>query len=166
MLVKILVIIGFCLFWWLMCYLNTGDDKKNMLGYRTYPDKVQEIVKNDPVLGKTAPKEVNLVKVLISNILLFTVVFLIIGIALKKTVGFDGFFDTFIFVLILGEATNLFDLVVIDLLWWRNTKRIRFSCAPDKALYQDPKKHIGSFARATVMYLAVALIVAGILTVF
>ena len=81
-------------------------------------------------------------------------------------IGFHGFADTFLFILIWGEALNLFDLLIIDLLWWRNTKRIRFSCAPDKALYQHPKKHIGSFVRGAVMYVIVAVISAGILMLY
>ncbi len=118
-----------------------------------------------PVLGQSAPAEANLVKIFCSNLLLFTVVFLIIGVILKYAVGFTGFADAFLYILILGEVLNLFDLLVIDLLWWRNTPRIRFSCVEDKALYQDPKMHVGSFIRGLPMYLVVALIVAGILAV-
>lgn len=59
---------------------------------------------------------------------------------------------------------GLFDLVVIDLLWWRNTKRIRFSFLPEKARYQDPGKHIGSFLRGTPLFAAVAALSAGIVT--
>ncbi len=165
MIAKICVVIGMCLFWWLMCYLNTGSDKKNLLGLRSYPPEVQELVRKDPVLGQSAPAEANLVKIFCSNLLLFTVVFLIIGVILKYTVGFTGFADAFLYILILGEVLNLFDLLVIDLLWWRNTPRIRFSCVEDKALYQDPKMHVGSFIRGLPMYLVVALIVAGILAV-
>lgn len=165
MIAKICVVIGMCLFWWLMCYLNTGSDKKNLLGLRSYPPEVQELVRTDPVLGQSAPAEANLVKIFFSNLLLFTVVFLIIGVILKYTVGFNGFVDAFLYILILGEVLNLFDLLVIDLLWWRNTPRIRFSCVEDKALYQDPKMHVGSFVRGLPMYLVVALIVAGILAV-
>ena len=89
-------------------------------------------------------------------LLTFTILFTCIGEILKRTIGFHGLADTFLFILIWGEALNLFELLIIDLLWWRNTKRIRFSCAPDKSLYQDPKKHIGSFVRGAVMYVIVA----------
>ena len=166
MLVRTLFIIGFCLFFWLICYLCTGDDKKNMSGFRTYPDAVQEILRKDTKLGKMAPKEINMVKIFGANLLTFTVLFTCIGEVLKRTIGFNGFADTFLFILIWGEALNLFDLLIIDLLWWRNSKRIRFSCAPDKALYQDPKKHIGSFVRGAIMYVIVAVISAGILMLY
>ncbi len=162
---KIGFIVGLCFLFWVICYLNTGNDQKNMIGFRSYPSEVQELVRKDPVLGKLAPKEINMVKVLISNFILFTVIFLIVGLIIKFTVGFNGFMDAFIYFLVLGETLNLFDLVVIDLLWWRNTERIRFSCVRNKKLYQNPSVHIESFSRAIVMYLMIALLVAVILTV-
>ena len=115
------------------------------------------------MLAKYAPLEVNLVKVLACNFVLFTAIFLGVGLVIKHSVGFEGFADTFVYFFILGEVLNLFDLIVIDLLWWRNTPRIRFSCARDKELYQDPSVHVASFARGVVMYVAVALVVAGLL---
>lgn len=42
--------------------------------------------------------------------------------------------DAFIFFLIAGELVNLFDLLVIRMLWWPNTKRIRFSILPKKSI--------------------------------
>ncbi len=162
MLIKGLVVVICCLLFWLMCYRKTGTDEKNMLGFRSYPKAVQERVYKDAKLSALAPKEIHLGKIFVANIVLFTIVFLIIGAALKYTVGFDGFLDAFLYLLILGEVVNLFDLVVIDLLWWRNTARIRFSCAPEKELYQNPKVHIDSFFRGIIMFAIPAVIVAGI----
>ncbi len=161
---KIGFIIGLCLALWLICYLNTGSDEKNMRSFRSYPKEVKKLVRRDAVLCQSAPLEINSVKVLVCNFVLFTGVFLIVGLVIKHTVGFDGFADTFIYLLIMGEVLNLFDLVVIDLLWWRNSPRIRFSCAQDKELYQDPSTHIASFLRGAVMYIVVAFVVAGVLT--
>ncbi len=162
---KVLIIISLCLLFWLLCFLNTGNDQKNILGFRTYPKEVQELVRKDPVLGKTVPLEINMIKVFFSNYIVFVIIFLVVGILLKYTVHFNGFRDAFIFFLIMGETLNVFDLIVIDLLWWRNSPRIRFSCVPDKKLYQDLSKHIASFVRAIFMYLMVAVTVAIILTI-
>lgn len=52
----------------------------------------------------------------------------------------------------------LLDLVIIDLLWWRNTRRIRFSFLLEKTPYQDPGKHIGSFLRGIPLFAVVAVI--------
>ena len=66
---------------------------------------------------------------------------------------------------LLGEVLNLFDLVVINLIWWRNTKRIRFKDILEKEMYQNPKQHIDSFFRGMIMYLLVAIIDGIILTI-
>lgn len=68
------------------------------------------------------------------------------------------------FFLALGEGLGVFDLLVIDLLWWRNTKRIRFSFLLEKAPYQDSAKHIGSFLRGIPLFAVVAVLSAGIVT--
>ncbi len=165
MIVKFTIGIFLCLIFWLTCFLNTGNDKKNMLGFRSYPKEVQELLRKDDVLSKSIPKQASLIKTFFSNLILFTALFCVVGFALKFTVGFDSFKDSFVYFLILGESLNLFDLIVIDLLWWRNTPRIRFSCVPDKKLYQNPSVHIESFIRALFMYLLVALVVSLIISI-
>ena len=65
----------------------------------------------------------------------------------------------------LGLRLGLFDLLVIDLLWWRSTKRIRFSFLPEKKYYQDPKKHIESFLHGMPLFAAIAALTALIVTV-
>lgn len=51
---------------------------------------------------------------------------------------------------------------MIDLLWWRNTKRIRFSFLPKKEAYQNPEKHVGSFLRGIPLLATIAALTAGI----
>lgn len=94
----------------------------------------------------------------------FTVYYLslLLGIVIRQT----RFMHNFISLLILGETLNGFDLIVIDLLWWRNTKRIRLSKIPQKELYQNPKKHIETFLRALILYFFVAMIDGYLLTLF
>lgn len=164
---RILFVVLFCLLFFYICYKNTGNDRLNMRGFRSYPDEVQELVRNDEKLGKMAPKtNPNTLTILISNFGLFTVVFSIVGVLGNNALKFTGFLDCFIYFLILGEVLGLFDLVVIDLLWWRNTKRIRFSCLPDKDYYQNPKKHIDSFLRGIPLFAIVALVTAFIVRLF
>lgn len=52
---------------------------------------------------------------------------------------------------------------LIDLLWWRNTKRIRFSFLPEKACYQNPRKHIDSFLKGIPLFAVTALLGAALL---
>ena len=64
-----------------------------------------------------------------------------------------------------AEVGEEFDLVVIDLLWWRHTKRVRFSGTENRPeLYADPGKHISSFLRGIVMFLLVAILDGWLLT--
>lgn len=159
---KIIVAFAFYLFYWLVCFLCTGTDKKNLIGLRSYPDAVQRAVRANPAFSKLTPAEKPLVSVLAGNLVLFTLVFSALGLALKSTLGLDGFLSSFWFFLSLGEGLGAFDLVVVDLLWWRNTPRIRFSFLPDKAAYRDPAMHLASFYRGIPLFAAVAALSAAI----
>lgn len=161
---KIIIAVAFYLLYWFCCFLGTGTDKKNLLGLRSYPDEVQRIVKNEPSLAPYLPKEKSIFSILFGNLLLFTVVFSVLGVALKSLLGLTNYLSAFVYFLLFGKGLGVFDLLVIDLLWWRNTKRIRFSFLPEKQVYRNPKKHVCSFARGVPMFAAVAAAAAGIVT--
>lgn len=162
--VKIITALLFYLLYWFCCFLATGTDKKNLAGLRSYPDNVQQAVRAHKDFGKTVPKEKSILSILLGNLLLFTAAFSVLGSALKNPLGLSSFGATFLFFLALGEGLGLFDLVIIDLLWWRNTKRIRFSFLPNKELYQNPDKHIGSFLRGIPLFAVVAILSAAIVS--
>ena len=144
-----------------LCFLGTGTDEKNLRNYMSYPDEVQKRIKEiEEYQGKY--KETSRFAAWIANFLLFTILFLLLGIVIRQT----SFKHNFISLLILGETLNIFDLIVIDLLWWRNTKRIRLSKIPQKELYQNPKKHIEAFLRALILYFFIAMIDGYLLTLF
>ena len=158
---KWIIIPAFWFLYWGICFLCTGTDKKNLAGLRSYPGAVQSIVR-ERLAG--APKEKSIPSILIGNLILFTVVFSALGLVFKSVLKLDGYLAAFRYFLILGEGLGLFDLFVIDLLWWRNTKRIRFSFLPDKEIYQDPSKHIGSFVRGIPLFAVIAALSAWVVT--
>lgn len=162
---KYILPIAFYFLYWGICFFGTGTDKKNLIGLRSYPDEVQNRVRSHPALADSVPKAKSMVSILLSNLILFTAVFSVLGLVLRNPLSLNGYWPTFLYFLILGEGLGLFDLVVIDLLWWRNSKRIRFSFLPEKAYYQDPSKHIGSFVRGIPLFAAIAALTAGIVTV-
>lgn len=92
----------------LICFLSTGTDEKNLVGLRSYPIEVQEIIKKNE-------KYKNKIKSI--NLIMFVIVLFVFGIFIKSE-----------------EILNLFDLIVIGLIWWRNTKRIRFKDIPEKTI--------------------------------
>lgn len=160
MLIVELVIL--CILFWGICYLNTGSDDKNIKSYASYPDEVQEMVNKNPVLQskiKTASPFVSLV----SNIVVFGTVLFIFGVFVKE----DGFKANFVNLLILGQCLNAFDFFVIDMLWWRNSKRVRFTDTKNrKELYSNPKKHFASFLKGIAVFLIIAVIDGAILAAF
>ncbi len=162
---KIIITIIFYFLYWGVCFLGTGTDKKNLIGLRSYPEEVQNRVRSNSQLGAAVPKTKSALAILLSNLLLFTVVFSVLGLALKSVLNLDGYLSAFWYFLAFGEGLGLFDLLVIDLLWWRNTKRIRFSFLPEKKYYQDPKKHIESFLRGIPLFVAIAALTALVVTV-
>lgn len=164
MIAKIVTVFLFYFLYWFCCFLGTGTDKKNLAGLRSYPDAVQRAVREYSKLEKRVPQEKSMWSILIGNLILFSVAFSILGLALKHVLDLNGFGPAFWFFLALGEGLGLFDLVIIDLLWWRNTKRVRFSFLPEKAPYQNPSKHIGSFLRGIPLFAAVAVVSASIVT--
>lgn len=160
---KYVIVIVFYFLYWGICFLATGSDKKNLAGLRSYPESVQKKVR-ERGLVKEDMKAPSIPSILISNTLLFTVVFSVIGLVFRKTLVFGSYLDAFLYFLVFGEGLGLFDLVIIDLLWWRNTKRIRFSFIPDKSEYRNPEKHLGSFWRGIPLFAAVAALTALIVT--
>lgn len=144
---KIMIAAVFYFLYWGVCFLGTGTDRKNLIGLRSYPDEVQTRVQSDPQLGQAVPKAKSTAAILLSNLLLFTVVFSVLGLALKSVLGLNNYLSAFWYFLAFGEGLGLFDLLVIDLLWWRSTKRIRFSFAGEEILSGPEKAYRIVFAR-------------------
>lgn len=98
--------------------------------------------------------------ILLSNFLLFTPIFFLFGVLFRFTSPFDSYLFCILYFLCLGQGLGIFDLLIIDLLWWRNTKRIRFSFLMEKSFYQDPREHVNSFLRGIPLFAFVALVAA------
>ena len=162
---KIIITVAFYFLYWGICFLGTGTDKKNLIGLRSYPEEVQNRVRSDPQLGKDVPKAKSTAAIWLSNLLLFTALFSVLGLALKSVLNLNDYQSAFWYFLAFGEGLGLFDLLVIDLLWWRSTKRIRFSLLPEKEYYQNPKRHIESFLHGIPLFAVIAALTALIVTV-
>ena len=91
----------------------------------------------------------------VSNVLMFGVILLIFGFFIKE----EGFISNFVNLMILGQCINAFDFLVTDMLWWRNTKRTRFTGTENMAeLYKSPKKHLVSFLKGILVFVIVAVL--------
>lgn len=143
----------------LMCFWGTGTDDKNLKSFSSYPDEVQGRIRGiAEYQGRF--REAHVFPAFLANFLLFLSLFLVLGLLFKER----SFMHNFVYLSVLGQGLNVFDLVVIDLVWWRNTRRIRLSRIPEREPYQNPRKHLEAFARAFAMYLLIALVDGYLLT--
>lgn len=86
--------------------------------------------------------------------------FILVGLLFPE----ESFVGCFVYFIILGQGLNLFDLLVIDISWWRNTKRTEIEgLNADRELYRDPGKHVDAFYRGILMFLCAAFISAVVL---
>lgn len=144
----------------LMCYLGTGTTKKNMRSFYSYPDEIQAKIQANVELATMIPKKTPYLSSFLSNYVMFSMIFWGIGVILK----IDGLWNNLLYFLILGIGLNAFDLFVIDMLWWRNTKRIRFEELDALAEeYKNPRKHIMAFLRGILVFVCVAVTVSVLL---
>lgn len=141
----------------LLCYLGTGGDEKNMKSFYSYPDAVQEKLRQNPALYGMPPAKPSALKSFMANLVLFTAVFLILWAALGRA----GFVRAFLYLLLVGQGLNLFDLLVIDACWWRRSGRTRFTGIAEGTLYCGMGKHLAAFWRAVPMFACAALLAAG-----
>lgn len=111
-----------CIVFFLLCYLGTGTDEKNLNSYSPYLNEVQNRIK-DIAEYQGRFKESNKVTVFVSNFLMFLCLLFIFGLFMREKNFWHNFFD----LTVIGQGLNLFDLLIIDFLWWRNTKRIHFT---------------------------------------
>ncbi|ADI67863.1 hypothetical protein [Mobiluncus curtisii] len=150
-----------CAVFFMLCFLGTGTDAKNLKNYSSYPDEAQIRIRAIPEYQNQF-KTKGQFATFITNFLLFLTILFVFGIFIRQR----SFTHNFLSVLFLGQTLNVFDLIVIDLLWWRHTPRIRLSKVPQPDLYRNPRKHLHAFIKAFIMFLTIALIDGYLLTLF
>ena len=150
----VLITLILCLLFFGICYLNTGSDEKNLKSFRSYPDAVQSMLKADEKLKGKIPQSSN-GAVFASNVITFTAILFFAGLPLRQ----QTFFMNFLHILVIGETINAFDFFVMDLMWFRHTKRTRFRGTEDNdALYRDPSNHRKAFLRGIPAFLVAAVL--------
>ena len=80
-----------CIIFFLLCFGGAGTDDKNLKNYSSYPDKVQNQIK-EIIEYQGRFKESNKIIVFISNFLLFLPLFFILGLFIRE----NNFYHNFI----------------------------------------------------------------------
>ena len=114
-----------CLLFTIMVYLTSRDPIKIVYNY---PPKIQERVRSiDEYKDKITTKENKIIKKLIASILFVIVISLI----LKYINGYESFTDSFIYGFIIWTIVNLYDAIVLDIIWFCHDKHFVFKGTED-----------------------------------
>lgn len=123
-----------CSLFWAFCWLGTGATRKTSVIFLLTRRGTEDCESPPGAIRKYSGSEV-LRAIFAGNLLLFTALLFAMGLLTRQ----EYFAGNFLNTLLLGQALNLFDFLVIDLLWWRHTKRVRFSGTEESPeLYADP----------------------------
>lgn len=124
-----------CVLMFVACYLGTGDG---------------------PLARKAPSKKRSLAAAFVANLVVFSLVLVMV----RLESGVEGFWLTFLALFVVGEGLNLFDFVVIDMLWYRHSSHVRRGDVDDPEAYRDLRPHVASFLRGIPMFALAALVAA------
>ena len=114
-----------CLIFTLMIYIMSREPIKTLYNY---PPKIQERVKSlDEYKDKIPTNENKVVAKVIASIIFL----IIICIVLRYINGYTTFKDSFIYGLILWTIVNLYDAIVLDIIWFCHDKHFVFKGTED-----------------------------------
>lgn len=137
-------------------FIGTKDDKTKLKGFYYYPKEIQERIRTIPEHIKHIPKE----SAQTINFVVSFAIFLVIFSVCNYINGTVSFINTFTNSVILGVVMNLYDLVILDIIWFPNSIRARVTGTEDMSKeYRNYKGHVKAFLRGIIMTFAGAFIV-------
>ena len=114
-----------CLLFTLMVYIMSREPIKTLYNY---PPKIQERVKSlDEYKDKIPTNENKVVAKVIASLIFL----IIICIVLRYINGYTTFKDSFIYGFILWTIVNLYDAIVLDIIWFCHDRHFIFKGTED-----------------------------------
>ena len=149
-----------CFIFTLMVYLMSKDPIKTLYNY---PPKIQERVKSLDEYKDKIPTKKNKLTAKICASILFIIILCIV---LRYINGYTTFTKSFIFGFILWTIVNLYDAIVLDIIWFCHDKRFVFNGTEDMVNeYHNYWFHIKGFFIGEILALIVCM-VAGVIIHF
>ena len=143
-----------CLVFTLMVYLMSRDPIKTLYNY---PPKIQERVKILKEYKDKIPTEKNKI---VAKVCASLLIIVIISLILRYINGYTTFLKGFGYGFLLWTIVNLYDVIVLDILWFCHDKRFVFKGTEDmKDEYHNYLFHIKGFLIGECLALVVCLIV-------
>ena len=114
-----------CAIFTLMVYIMSREPIKTLYNY---PPKIQERVKSLEEYKNDIPTQENKVIAKIVALILFLIIICLI---LRYINGYTTFLDSFINGFIIWTTVNLYDLIVLDIIWFCHDKYFVFKGTED-----------------------------------
>ncbi len=129
-----------CLIFTIMVYIMSREPIKTLYNY---PPKIQERVKSLKEYQDKIPTQENK---LIAKICASIIFLIIICLILRYINGYTTFKESFIYGYLLWTIVNLYDLIVLDIIWFCHDKHFVFKGTEDmKDEYHNYFFHIKGF---------------------
>lgn len=147
-----------CLIFTIMVYLMSRDPIKTLYNY---PPKIQERVKSlKDYKGKIPTQENKLVAKLCACFIFI----IILCVVLRYVNGYKTFIDSFKYGFLLWTIVNLYDVLVLDIIWFCHDKYFVFKGTEDMVKeYHNYWFHIKGFFIGELLALIVCAIAATII---
>ena len=129
-----------CLIFTIMVYIMSREPIKTLYNY---PPKIQERVKSLAEYKNKIPTQENKI---IAKLFASIIFLIIICIVLRYINGYTTFKESFIYGFILWTIVNLWDLIVLDIIWFCHDKYFIFKGTEDMVdEYHNYLFHIKGF---------------------
>ena len=147
-----------CLIFTIMVYLMSRDPIKTLYNY---PPKIQERVKSLKEYQGKIPTQENKIVVKLCACLIFIAILCIV---LRYVNGYKTFLDSFKYGFLLWTIVNLYDAIVMDIIWFCHDKHFVFKGTEDMVKeYHNYWFHIKGFFIGELLALIICLISASII---
>ena len=142
-----------CVLFTLSVFLISRDPIKTL---HNYPPKIQERVKSlEEYKDKIPTKENKLVAKLCASVIFL----IIISFILRYINGYTSFIESFRYGFLLWTIVNLYDVIVLDIIWFCHDKRFVFKGTEDmKKEYHNYWFHIKGFFIGEILALVICSI--------
>ena len=146
--------VALCLIFTLMVYLMSRDPIKTLYNY---PPKIQERVKALDAYKDQIPTRKNKAAAKIIATMLFVI---ILSLILRYVNGYTTFLEAFGYGFLLWTVVNLWDMIVLDIIWFCHDPHFVFKGTEDMVSdYHDYGFHIkGFFIGETLALIVCALV--------
>ena len=148
-----------CLIFTIMIFIMAKDPIKTLYNY---PPKIQERVKSLSMYKDKIPTKKNKIFIKICASIIFL---LIICVILRYINGYTTFLTSFLYGFLLWTIVNLYDLVVLDIIWFCHDKRFILEGTEDMVSeYHNYWFHIKGFIIGELLALLICFLSSLIIT--